>query len=112
MVERSSSLSVSAAGDALDYEVLAKTADAFDVNVTGCRYAEFYRELGVPELGFLLVCRCPRVTGREEIEITPEMIEAAAERISELEGMLPNAVARAALEAALDAYYRKRSDTQ
>ena len=46
----------SGAGDALDYEVLAKTADAFDVNVTGCRYAAFYRELGAPELGFLLVC--------------------------------------------------------
>src|SRR5262245_44008490 len=28
-----------AAGDALDYEVLKKTPDAFDANVTGCRYA-------------------------------------------------------------------------
>ena len=44
------------AGDALDYEVLAKTADACEVNVTGCRYAKFYKELGEPELGFLLVC--------------------------------------------------------
>jgi hypothetical protein len=26
------------------------------VNVTGCRYAQFYKEMGVPELGFLLVC--------------------------------------------------------
>ena len=50
------SFGISAAGGALDYDVLAKTADAFDVNVTGCRYAEFYRELGAPELGFLLVC--------------------------------------------------------
>jgi len=50
------SFDIAAAGDALDYEVLAKTADAFDVNVTGCRYATFYRELGAPELGFLLVC--------------------------------------------------------
>jgi hypothetical protein len=24
--------------------------------VTRCRYAEFYKELGEPELGFLLVC--------------------------------------------------------
>jgi L-2-amino-thiazoline-4-carboxylic acid hydrolase len=45
-----------AAGDALDYEVLQQTSDAFDVNVTGCRYARFFQELGVPELGFLLVC--------------------------------------------------------
>ena len=45
-----------AAGDALDYEVLKKTPDAYELKVTGCRYAKFYQELGEPELGFLLVC--------------------------------------------------------
>ena len=45
-----------AAGDALDYEVLSKTPDGCDINVTGCRYAQFYKEIGAPELGFLLVC--------------------------------------------------------
>src|SRR5438552_771281 len=45
-----------AAGDALDYEVVKQTPDAFEINVTGCRYAKFYRELGAPELGFLFVC--------------------------------------------------------
>ena len=45
-----------AAGDALDYEVLEQTADTFEVNVTGCRYARFYQEIGTPELGFLLTC--------------------------------------------------------
>ena len=45
-----------AAGGALDYEVVKKTADAYEVNVTRCRYAEFYKELGTPELGFLLTC--------------------------------------------------------
>ena len=45
-----------AAGDALDYEVLKQAPDAFEVNVTGCRYAKFYNEIGVPELGFLLTC--------------------------------------------------------
>lgn len=45
-----------AAGDALDYEVVKQDPEAFDVNVTGCRYAQFYNELGVPELGFLLIC--------------------------------------------------------
>ena len=45
-----------AAGDALDYEVVKQTPDAFELNVTGCRYAKFYKELGVPELGFLLIC--------------------------------------------------------
>jgi hypothetical protein len=45
-----------AAGDALDYEVLGKAPERFDVNVTRCRYAKFYEEIGAPELGFLLVC--------------------------------------------------------
>lgn len=45
-----------ARGDALDYRVRAQSPDAFDIDVTGCRYAEFYAELGEPELGFLLVC--------------------------------------------------------
>ena len=45
-----------AAGDAVDYEVVRQTPDTFDANVTGCRYAEFYKALGAPELGFLLTC--------------------------------------------------------
>jgi hypothetical protein len=45
-----------AAGNALDYEVIKQTPDAFEINVTRCRYAEFYKELGTPELGFLLTC--------------------------------------------------------
>ena len=43
-----------AAGDALAYEVIRRSPDAFDVNVTECRYAEFYKKIGAPELGFLL----------------------------------------------------------
>ena len=42
--------------DALDYHVIEQSHDAFAFDVTGCRYAEFYKELGEPELGFLLVC--------------------------------------------------------
>ena len=45
-----------ARGDALDYKVIEQSQDAFGIDVTGCRYAEFYKELGEPELGFLLVC--------------------------------------------------------
>jgi hypothetical protein len=45
-----------AAGGALDYEVVKQTTNAFELNVTGCRYAKFYQELGAPELGFLLTC--------------------------------------------------------
>ena len=43
-------------GDALDYIVRAESEDTYEVDVTGCRYAQFYKELGEPELGFLLVC--------------------------------------------------------
>jgi hypothetical protein len=42
--------------DALDYQVLEQSQDAYAIDVTGCRYAEFYKELGEPELGFLLIC--------------------------------------------------------
>ena len=45
-----------AAGNALDYEVVKQTTDTFELNVTGCRYAKFYQELGAPDLGFLLTC--------------------------------------------------------
>jgi hypothetical protein len=45
-----------ATSEALDYQVVKQTPDTFDVNVTGCRYAKFYQELGEPELGFLLTC--------------------------------------------------------
>ena len=45
-----------AAGNALDYEVIRQAPDAFEVNVTECRYAKFYKEIGAPELGFLLTC--------------------------------------------------------
>jgi hypothetical protein len=42
--------------NALDYHVIEQSTDAYEIDVTGCRYAEFYKELGEPELGFLLVC--------------------------------------------------------
>jgi predicted ArsR family transcriptional regulator len=41
---------------ALDYSVRAQSQDTYEIDVTACRYAQFYKELGEPELGFLLVC--------------------------------------------------------
>ena len=41
---------------ALDYRVIEQSQDTFEIDVTGCQYAEFYKDLGEPELGFLLVC--------------------------------------------------------
>src|SRR5947208_3528485 len=51
-----SAFAMYAAGDALDYEVIKQAPDAFELNVTECRYAKFYKEIGAPELGFLLTC--------------------------------------------------------
>lgn len=45
-----------AAADALDREDIRKTPDHFDFNIKKCRYAEFFKQIGAPELGFLLVC--------------------------------------------------------
>src|SRR5262249_14675389 len=39
-----------------DYDVRAQSQDTYEIDVTGCRYAQFYKELGEPVLGFLLVC--------------------------------------------------------
>jgi hypothetical protein len=41
---------------ALEIEVLEQTDENFSFNVTRCRYAEMYQELGIPEMGSLLSC--------------------------------------------------------
>jgi len=48
--------------DALEYSVVGQSQDAFEIDVTRCRYAEFYKELGEPELGFLIVCSADYAT--------------------------------------------------
>jgi hypothetical protein len=45
-----------AAERALAYDVQEQSQDTFDLNVSECRYAQFFKELGAPELGFLRVC--------------------------------------------------------
>lgn len=42
--------------NALEIEVLQQSEEAFDFDVTRCRYAELYRALGVPELGAVFSC--------------------------------------------------------
>jgi hypothetical protein len=43
-------------GGALAIEELAADDQRFDFNVTRCRYAEMYREMGLGEIGHLLSC--------------------------------------------------------
>jgi predicted ArsR family transcriptional regulator len=45
-----------AAGGSLGIEPIGKSVDRLDFNVTRCQYAEFYKELGLPELGYLFHC--------------------------------------------------------
>ena len=52
----SSAFKTYARDDALAYDVIEQTQDSFAFDVTRCAYAEFYKALGAPELGFLLVC--------------------------------------------------------
>ena len=43
-------------GDDIDIEMLRQEPDAIEFNVTGCRYADFFRQLNEPELGAVLLC--------------------------------------------------------
>lgn len=52
----SSAFKTYARDDALAYDVIEQSQDAFAFDVTRCAYAEFYKALGEPELGFLLIC--------------------------------------------------------
>jgi hypothetical protein len=44
------------ADGALEMDVLEQDGERLSYNVTRCRYAEMYRELGIPELGAILSC--------------------------------------------------------
>jgi hypothetical protein len=41
---------------ALDVHMRKQEPDALEFDVTGCRYADFFRALGEPELGAVLLC--------------------------------------------------------
>lgn len=47
---------VFAAGDALDYEIIASDNDSFDMDVHRCEYTVMMEELGGRDIGHLLVC--------------------------------------------------------
>lgn len=44
------------AEDALEIEVLQQSAESLEFNVTRCKYAEMYKEMGVGDIGHLLSC--------------------------------------------------------
>jgi L-2-amino-thiazoline-4-carboxylic acid hydrolase-like protein len=55
------------------FEILRHDEEALDIDVTHCRYAEFFRALGEPELGALLICEADfdvAATGSGEVSLT------------------------------------------
>ena len=43
-------------GREVEFDVRRHDEEALDIDVTRCRFAEFFRALGEPELGALLIC--------------------------------------------------------
>lgn len=46
-----------ASGDGMDVQVVGQSDGHLDFDVTRCRYAEFYKALGLPDLGFRIHCK-------------------------------------------------------
>jgi hypothetical protein len=56
LIHFAESLTSWAQNGALELDILEQTENTFSFNVTRCRYAEMYRQLGIPELGDPLSC--------------------------------------------------------
>ena len=70
-------------GDALRTETLLESDAQFDFNVTRCRYAEMYREMGLGEIGHLLSCQrdgtfCEGYDPRLKMERTQTIMQGAS----------------------------------
>jgi predicted ArsR family transcriptional regulator len=45
-----------AGGGGMDVDVMVEADDRLDFNITRCSYAEFYKQLGLAELGYRILC--------------------------------------------------------
>jgi predicted ArsR family transcriptional regulator len=62
-------------GREVEVEILRHDKEALDIDVTHCRFAEFFRALGEPELGALLICEADfdiAATGGGEVSLARE----------------------------------------
>jgi L-2-amino-thiazoline-4-carboxylic acid hydrolase len=60
-------------GNDVDIEWLRNDSEAMECDITGCRYADFFRQIGEPELGVVLCCEDDfHITevGSPEVELT------------------------------------------
>ena len=59
-------------GREVEVKVLRQDKEALDMDVTHCRFADFFRALGEPELGTLLICAADfdiAATGEGEVSL-------------------------------------------
>jgi hypothetical protein len=71
------------AGGALEVEMLSETDSEVSYNVTRCRYAEMYAEMGIAEIGHLLSCNrdgtfCTGYDPRIQLERTQTRMQGAS----------------------------------
>jgi len=63
------------AGEDVEYETLREDSEALDFNITGCKFAHFFKELGEPELGAILTCEIDHhiaAVSQQEVRLTRE----------------------------------------
>lgn len=62
-------------GREVEVKVLRQDKEALDMDVTHCRFADFFRSLGEPELGALLICQADfdiAAAGKGEVSLERE----------------------------------------
>ena len=67
-------------GKDVEFDIRRHDKEALDIDVTRCRFAEFFRALGEPELGALLICETDfdiASVGEGEVSISKKSQRAA-----------------------------------
>jgi hypothetical protein len=70
-------------GDALTIDVVEKSDSRYRYNVTRCKYAEMYRDMGLAEIGHLLSCQrdgtfCEGYDNRIKLKRTQTIMQGAS----------------------------------
>ena len=71
MTEELDALSV----DYIEYQIFREDFEALDLNVTSCKFAHFFKELGEPELGAILTCEVDHLiaaVSKQEVQLDIE----------------------------------------
>jgi imidazole glycerol phosphate synthase subunit HisF len=70
-------------GDALERDVIEQSGTRYRFNVTRCKYAEMYRDMGLGEIGHLLSCQrdgtfCEGYDNRIKLKRTQTIMQGAS----------------------------------